>query len=120
MSVTSVGNNPPPISPNEMTQAARVLEPARSETVLPPVAKVARTEPISNQEIDTALEQIQTMMDLRNRSVQFTRDSESGSNVIKVVDSQSGDVIRQMPAEELLAFMRNLTRMIGTFIDETT
>jgi flagellar protein FlaG len=60
------------------------------------------------------------MMDLRNRSVEFTTDTESGAQVVKVVDSDSGDVIRQIPAEELLSFMRNLTRMLGTFIDETT
>jgi uncharacterized FlaG/YvyC family protein len=40
--------------------------------------------------------------------------------VVKVVDANSGDVIRQMPAEELLSFMRNLTRMVGTFIDQST
>jgi uncharacterized FlaG/YvyC family protein len=40
--------------------------------------------------------------------------------VVKVVDANSGDVIRQMPAEELLSFMRNLTRMLGTFIDKST
>jgi flagellar protein FlaG len=60
------------------------------------------------------------MMDLRNRSVEFTTDESSGARVVKVVDSNSGDVIRQMPAEELLSFMRNLTRMLGTFIDKST
>ena len=60
------------------------------------------------------------MMDLRNRSVEFSTDASSGVQVVKVVDSNSGDVIRQMPAEELLSFMRNLTRMLGTFIDKST
>ena len=59
-------------------------------------------------------------MDLRNRSVEFSTDASSGVQVVKVVDSNSGDVIRQMPAEELLSFMRNLTRMLGTFIDKST
>jgi flagellar protein FlaG len=74
----------------------------------------------SEREINLAIEQVQVMMDLRNRSVEFTTDTESGAQVVKVVDSDSGDVIRQIPAEELLSFMRNLTRMLGTFIDETT
>jgi flagellar protein FlaG len=74
----------------------------------------------SQTELDNSIEQIQVMMDLRNRSVQFTRDDTTGSNVIKVVDTESGDTIRQMPAEELLAFMRNLTRMLGTFVDKQT
>jgi flagellar protein FlaG len=57
-------------------------------------------------------------MDLRNRSVSFTRDQVTGTDVVKVIDDKTGDTIRQMPSEELLTFMRNLTRMLGTFIDE--
>ena len=95
-------------------QLSRVL----AEQVLPPQEVTPGN--YSEREINLAIEQVQVMMDLRNRSVEFTTDTESGAQVVKVVDSDSGDVIRQIPAEELLSFMRNLTRMIGTFIDEKT
>ena len=75
---------------------------------------------VSQQELNRSIEQIQVMMDLRNRAVEFVTDEASGAQVVKVVDANSGDVIRQMPAEELLSFMRNLTRMLGTFIDKST
>ena len=75
---------------------------------------------VREAELTESLEQIQVMMDLRNRAVEFTTDEVSGTQVVKVVDANSGDVIRQMPAEELLSFMRNLTRMLGTFIDKST
>lgn len=68
--------------------------------------------------VKEAIAQIQIMMDIRDRDVTFTTDQESGANVIRVIDRNSGDVIRQLPAEELLSFMRNLTRMLGTFLDE--
>jgi|TARA_A200000159_G_scaffold138020_1_gene138734 flagellar protein FlaG len=98
-----------PKQPVERVQAERVL----------PTAK-ATSQNVSQKELDQSIEQIQVMMDLRNRSVEFTTDESSGARVVKVVDSNSGDVIRQMPAEELLSFMRNLTRMLGTFIDKST
>jgi uncharacterized FlaG/YvyC family protein len=94
------------------------LSKVQAEQVLPPQEVTPGN--YSEREINLAIEQVQVMMDLRNRSVEFTTDTESGAQVVKVVDSDSGDVIRQIPAEELLSFMRNLTRMIGTFIDETT
>ena len=94
------------------------LSRVQAEQVLPP--KEVTPGDYSEREINLAIEQVQVMMDLRNRSVEFTTDTESGAQVVKVVDSDSGDVIRQIPAEELLSFMRNLTRMLGTFIDETT
>ena len=98
-----------PKQPVERVQAERVL----------PTAK-ATSQNVSQKELAQSIEQIQVMMDLRNRSVEFTTDESSGARVVKVIDSNSGDVIRQMPAEELLSFMRNLTRMLGTFIDKST
>lgn len=122
MSIDSVGQNSV-IAQQATVQsikpviAQQVEVKPQAEKVLP----VERTSVSTSQtELDKSIEQIQVMMDLRQRSVQFTTDTESGSQVVKVVDGSSGDVIRQMPAEELLSFMRNLTRMMGTFIDKST
>ena len=97
-------------------------KPAVSQPPTQPVPTVAQTDAtvVKEDELAKSLEQIQVMMDLRNRAVEFTTDEVSGAQVVKVVDTNSGDVIRQMPAEELLSFMRNLTRMLGTFIDKST
>jgi flagellar protein FlaG len=122
MSIDSIGSN----SVNVQQVAAPSVKPittapveqkAQAEKVLPAAKGNVST---SQTELDKSIEQIQVMMDLRQRSVQFTTDNESGTNVVKVVDGETGDVIRQMPAEELLSFMRNLTRMMGTFIDKST
>ena len=97
-------------------------KPVASQLPTPPVPAVNKTDTtvVKQDELASSLEQIQVMMDLRNRAVEFTTDEVSGTQVVKVVDAISGDVIRQMPAEELLSFMRNLTRMLGTFIDKST
>ena len=97
-------------------------KPAVSQPPTQPVPSVAQADAtiVKEDELAKSLEQIQVMMDLRNRAVEFTTDEVSGAQVVKVVDANSGDVIRQMPAEELLSFMRNLTRMLGTFIDKST
>lgn len=122
MSIDSIGSN--------STVAQQVKVPAMKPAVVAPIEQkpqaekvlpAAKTNPANVQtELDQSIEQIQVMMDLRQRSVQFVTDHESGNNVVKVVDGNTGDVIRQMPAEELLSFMRNLTRMMGTFIDKNT
>ena len=122
MSIDSIGQNPVVAQqPNVQQVKPVVTQPVdikpQAEKVLPAERTTVST---SQTELDRSIEQIQVMMDLRQRSVQFTTDNESGRNVVKVVDGNSGDVIRQMPAEELLSFMRNLTRMMGTFIDKST
>lgn len=122
MSIDSIGQNPVIAQQPTVQQVKPVVtQPVdikpQAEKVLPAERTTVST---SQTELDQSIEQIQVMMDLRQRSVQFTTDNESGRNVVKVVDGNSGDVIRQMPAEELLSFMRNLTRMMGTFIDKST
>ena len=97
-------------------------KPVVAQQPTPPVPAVAKTDTtvVKQDALASSLEQIQVMMDLRSRAVEFTTDEVSGTQVVKVIDANSGDVIRQMPAEELLSFMRNLTRMLGTFIDKST
>ena len=70
------------------------------------------------QQVGKAIETVEVMMELRERSVKFETDESTGANIIKIVDDKTGDVIRQMPPEELLSFMRNLTKMLGNFLDE--
>ena len=107
----------PPVNP-----VSKVLDSKPSEKVeLKQDPVKINTQPVgSAEEIGKAIEQVQVMMDLRNRSVSFSQDTISGREVIQVKNEQTGEVIRQMPAEELLAFMRNLTRMLGTFFDKSS
>ena len=112
------------ISAGASTTALTSIEPkpvVTQQTTLPaPEVTKTDTTVVKQDELASSLEQIQVMMDLRSRAVEFTTDEVSGTQVVKVVDATSGEVIRQMPAEELLSFMRNLTRMLGTFIDKST
>tara|TARA_B100000676_G_scaffold55515_1_gene54624 strand:- start:510 stop:905 length:396 start_codon:yes stop_codon:yes gene_type:complete len=104
----------PPASPEVST-----LQPVK-EVMRDAAERASREKGSEAREanVKEAIAQIQIMMDIRDRDVTFTTDQESGANVIRVIDRNSGDVIRQLPAEELLSFMRNLTRMLGTFLDE--
>jgi len=78
----------------------------------------------SVQQFDS--EGLQKSVDAANRSarslgssVQFNIDSQSGKAVVRVVDSETGQVIRQIPSEEMLELRRALDRIAGLVIDET-
>jgi flagellar protein FlaG len=101
---------PPKMDPAQVR--AQEAERARSK-------KPIEIEPAANQkEIQKAIEQIQVMMEVRDRSISFKQDRQTGTDIIKIMDDKTGDVIRQMPSEELLTFMKNLTRMLGALVDE--
>ena len=109
-------------SEKPVNSVAQVLPSQPTEKVEPKRQEIKiDTQPVGTaEEIGKAIEQVQVMMDLRNRSVSFSQDTVSGREVIQVKNEQTGEIIRQMPAEELLAFMRNLTRMLGTFFDKSS
>lgn len=48
-------------------------------------------------------------------SLDFSVDKETHTQVIKVIDRKSGDVIRQIPPEEVLNFLRQFQKSKGLF-----
>ena len=107
----------PPAVPQPEVSA---IQPAQDFIKRSEVIEAVKTEDIKlKNEVQRALSQVEIMMELRDRAVTFSQDEQAGGkNVIKVIDRDSGETIRQFPPEELLQFMRNLTKMLGTFMDE--
>ena len=54
-----------------------------------------------------------------NSDVQFTVDQESGIRVIKVVDQETKEVIRQMPSKEAVEIAKALGKLQGMLIKQT-
>lgn len=49
-------------------------------------------------------------------SLRFKTDDVTGIRVIEVVDRESGDVVRQIPPEEVVDFIRSIEENKGNFI----
>lgn len=58
--------------------------------------------------LQVAVSQINDYVQNLQRNLQFTVDEESGKDVVTVIDSESKEVIRQLPSEEALALARRL------------
>ena len=50
-------------------------------------------------------------------SLQFSLDDASGRTVVKVVDTETEEVLRQFPSEEMLAISKSIDRMQGLLIN---
>jgi len=64
-------------------------------------------------DLTAVVEQIQQSLSKSNTGLQFSVDDSTGKTEVKVVDAQSGDVIRQIPNEEVMAISRNIGKMQG-------
>lgn len=84
--------------------------PAPTQTAAQLVAEKVATEPTATQ-LRNAVEHINVAMRQSKSNVEFTIDSDSKRTVIKVVESNTGDVIRQYPTEEVIAIAHAIDKM---------
>jgi len=59
-------------------------------------------------EVRQAVSEINEIVQSVQRDLSFNMDEDSGKTVIKVVDTESGELIRQIPSEEVLAIASQL------------
>ena len=50
--------------------------------------------------------------------MRFEKDSDAGEMVVKIVDNESEEVIRQIPPEELLKLTQRLEDLRGNLVDK--
>jgi len=80
------------------------------------------TPPSSSEEENKAqpeelLNQIKALTEDGLYSVRFERDKNSEEVVVKVVDQNTDEVIRQIPPEELLKLTQHLAELTGNIVD---
>lgn len=80
---------------------------------LPPATSQPATP---SENLDNAVKQLNDYVQSVRRDLQFSIDKDSGRTVIKVVDSQTKEVIRQYPAEEVLKAAKELSKGHGLLI----
>jgi flagellar protein FlaG len=85
-----------------------------SSQLLPELAN----EPLERVQLESVAQQLQDFMQSMNRSVQFQVDEDSGRDVIRVLDKQNGEVIKQYPSEEVLSLVSKLSQSAGLLVDQ--
>ena len=72
---------------------------------LPPEAE---TGAVSTEELQQAVAQLNQHVQQIQRDLLFSVDDSSGRTVVRVVNSETEEVVRQMPSEEVLRISRNI------------
>lgn len=72
---------------------------------------------VSLSEVREAVNELNLKMDQQVTRVNFDVDKETGRIVVQVKDVDTGDILRQIPSEEMLDFARNATKGVGVTLD---
>ena len=79
---------------------------------------VKSSNTISMDEVQQAVNELNSKIERQAVQVNFDVDDETGRIVVKVKDVETGDVLRQIPSEEMLEFARNASRGVGVTLDQ--
>ena len=101
--------------------ASRPSTPVPDATASAPAAKQSIPDksaaPIADPElVKKATEQINKFIQSSSRDLQFSVDQNLNRIIVKVVDKETGEVIRQIPGEETLAIANSLDTSKGVLI----
>lgn len=86
----------------------RQVKAAGSGQDLPSNPTQTAKEPVPVEQVEAAVSQISDFVQNFQRDLVFTIDKDSERLVVKVVDSETQEVIRQIPSEEMLRIAKNL------------
>ena len=125
MSIQSVGASNSQYAPAVQTasvSAARKAdaspEAARLQTPQD-AAQADKAAPLpSSEELNQAVKQIQDVITKSANSLQFSIDEDLGVSIVKVVDTESKKVLRQIPSEEVLKIAKALDTLQGLLVKQ--
>jgi flagellar protein FlaG len=71
------------------------------------------------KEVTQAVSDINKAMQFMSRQLEFSVDTDSERTIVKVIDQQTREVIRQMPTKEALEIGKALEKAQGLLIKQT-
>ena len=89
--------------------------PASAPASALPIDAAPAVQP-SVRQIDAAIEAANRSVRAVTTNLKFEKDNSSGKIVVRVIDSETQQVLRQMPSEEMLSMSKALDSLKGLMI----
>jgi flagellar protein FlaG len=81
-------------------------------------AAAGATQPVNKESIQTAVKTANEIAAGSQSGIEFSVDGESGRTIVRVVDTRTQEVIRQIPSEDMLRLRRALESLRGLLFDQ--
>ena len=97
------------VTPQQGVAQVSTIRPAHASSS---AQAVQPSSTVAKEDVQAAVEQMKDFAQVMSRQLQFDVDDDSGRTVVRVLDKESGDVIRQIPSEEVLALARHMKELM--------
>jgi flagellar protein FlaG len=95
-------------SPVAVSVATSSLKPSNLNEVTKPIKDV----------VENAAQELQKFVESSGRTLSFSVDQNSGYQIVRVVDESTGELIRQLPSEELIRLAQNMKELNNMLVDQ--
>lgn len=122
MQIGSINNAAPVVTraaEQPAAQASAAALPAQAAAAVQTEAAVTQAAAVpSTEQLQEAIKSINRTLKGVNQDLEFSIDSDTRRTILKVVDQQTGEVIRQLPSEEALEIAKALDRLQGLLLSD--
>lgn len=91
---------------------------AASELVKKSVQGESRAGPISREEVNTAVDSLHGLISMLQTRISFSISEETDQIIIKVINRETDEVIRQIPPEELVSLQAKMEELTGIIFNK--
>lgn len=125
MSIQSVNLSPPVVTPPSARATETVASSAAGLTaatgkpreVQPSDVQASAAAP-SNEDVLKALDEVREAVKPVAQSLHFSLDKDTGRTVVKVMDMETNEMIRQIPSEDILKIAKAIDKLQGLLIKQ--
>ncbi|RNE72781.1 flagellar protein FlaG [Vibrio cholerae] len=89
------------------SEQVRARQQESAETAM---AQAKQRQRLNEEQLAKMVEQMNEFVKSINKGLSFRLDHESGREVVTIYEASTGDIIRQIPEEEMLEVLRRLAR----------
>ncbi len=83
---------------------------------MPPVEQQRETLPVTSEALKQTVKKLNEFATSYQRSLNFSVDEASNRTVIRVINTDTDEVVRQIPTEEVLSLARNLESQMSAIL----
>jgi len=73
---------------------------------------------VSEDEVDEAIIDLEKFSNYFQTHLNFSKDESTGTTVVKIINSETDEIIRQIPSEEILKIASKMQEVIGVLFDQ--
>jgi flagellar protein FlaG len=99
------------VQPSSETAAAERQAIADSGKLLPGALQDEKQAEERRRELQNAIRKVSGYVQNITRELNFSVDEQLGKTVVRVIDENTGDVIRQIPSEDMLQLARHIAEI---------